>query len=43
MSQLWVRLFENSVIKSRRKINVRLLFEMRNVVINLVIDCTDPL
>jgi hypothetical protein len=43
MSQLWVHLFENSVIKSRRRINVRLLFEKRNVVSNLVIGCTDPL
>ncbi len=43
MSQLWVCLFENSVIKGRRWINIRLLFEMRNVARNLVLDCTDPL
>ncbi len=43
MSQLWVRLFEYIVLKGRRLINVRVLFEMRNVVSNLVIGHTDPL
>ncbi len=43
MSQLRVHLFENGVIKGRRWIIVRVLFKTRNVVCNLVIDCTDPL
>ncbi len=42
-SQFQVHLFENSVIKGRRWIVVRLLFETRNVIHNLVINCTDPL
>ncbi len=43
MSQLWVRLFENSVIKSGRWISVGLLFETRNIISDLVFNCTDPL
>jgi hypothetical protein len=43
MSQLWVRLFENGVIEGRRLIIARLLFETKNVLCDLVIDCTDQL
>ncbi len=43
MSQLRVRLFENCVIKGRRWIIVRVLFETRNVIRDLIINHTDPL
>ncbi len=43
MSQLQVCLFENSVIKGRRWINVGVLFESRNVFSDLAIDSTDRL
>ncbi len=40
MSQLQVCLFENRVIEGRSGIIVRLLFETRNVIYNLVINRT---